>query len=266
MKKTILYLFAIACSFNAYSLSITREISNSVIGNNESTNVTLTITKGGIEGLAKLVEQIPEGFTALVVTKSGGKVKLTDNGQLKIRWFTLPANDKIIIEYRLDHLGSTSGQAEIVGSFTYMKDEAQQKYSIDATTITVGKGSGNSSVAAVKKAVVKEKVAVKEKVVVKKKPIIEEKVVEEEIVVAEKTAVPADPPVAKNNVVYKVQVGAYSNEKSMSIFKGLPDVHFKMVNGLYKYYTGNLKTESDARKLIAKAEAKGFEGAFLVKE
>ena len=103
----------------------------------------------------------------------------------------------------------------------------------------------------------------KEKVVVKK-PIIKDKVIAEKTersseVLVEKTAV-------KDNVVYKVQIGAYSNEKNMNIFKGLPDVHFKIVNGLYKYYTGNLGTESDARKLIEKAEAKGFEGAFLIKE
>jgi tetratricopeptide (TPR) repeat protein len=65
-------------------------------------------------------------------------------------------------------------------------------------------------------------------------------------------------------ILYEVQIGAYSKEIDVSIFQGLPNVHFKLRNGLYKYYTGGFGTRSDGEKLIEAAEAKGVEAPFLV--
>jgi len=261
MKKTVLYLLGIACSFNAFSVTVTRKISKSVIEKNESINVVVTISKGDISGVGKLVEIIPEGFSPAVVNKSGGRAKVSDDGELKIQWLALPANAEFVIEYRLLHLGTTAGPAKIGGTFTYLVDNSQKKYSLEETTITVGTGGSKSPSIATKKAVKKKPVAkiVIEKEVVAATPApVKEEVVTKPVIKEES--------IASGTVVYSVQLGAYSNEKSMTLFTGLPDVHLKRVNGLYKYYSGLLNSEAEARKLIIQAENKGFEGAFLVVE
>ncbi len=385
MKKMILYVFALACSFNAYSLSVTREVSKSVIGNKESINVKVTIVRDGLTGVAKLVEIIPVGFSPAVINKAGGKALVGSKGELKIQWLTLPGNDKIVVEYRLLHLGVTTGSAEITGTLTYMENKAMKKYAIDPSTITVGSSTGepikqvvkksaeslaaekkkeNERKAAIKLAkenklelqrIAAEKKAAAEKVAVenarnaeaeavaeklskenkleadriagetkaeearvlaekqkedeetaavefakKNKLALErsalEKEEEREKIAAESARIteerllkegkleadrlkaalddtkPVDETVtvkdkeATGGVIYRVQIGAYSNKKDVSIFDGLPDVHFKKINGLYKYYIGGFSTKSDAETLITTAESNGFEGAFVVTE
>lgn len=65
-------------------------------------------------------------------------------------------------------------------------------------------------------------------------------------------------------MVQKVQLGVFSMKKSKDVFKGLPDVHFKKVNGVYKYYSGKFTHEIDARENLISAKSKGFSGAFVV--
>lgn len=221
MKKIFLYVLLFNLSFTAYSVSVTREISQTTIGNKQSAVVTIKISKSGIDGIAKLVEEIPKGFRAFVTKKGGGKVLLGENGELKIVWLTLPVTDKVEIEYRLIHLGSSVGTSKIKGNFTFISGEAKQEQSISPSTITV----------------------------------------EEGFVQAEEKTV-SDAPIS---AVYKVQLGVFSAEKELSVFKDLPEVHFTIVNGFYKYFSGKFNSEEEARKIIPQAKAKGFKGAFLVR-
>lgn len=67
-------------------------------------------------------------------------------------------------------------------------------------------------------------------------------------------------------LIFKVQLGAYSKQQpDMSIFGELPNVHFGVENGLYKYYAGNYTSEYEVRDIIKQAQAAGFVGAFLVR-
>ena len=68
-----------------------------------------------------------------------------------------------------------------------------------------------------------------------------------------------------SELFFKIQLGAYSSEKSSVVFGNLPDIHFIKVGNIFKYYSGKFTNEADARAIIPQAKAKGFKGAFLVR-
>lgn len=220
MKKILLCLLLFNISLTAYSVIVSREISRSTIGNKQSAVVTVNINKAGIDGIAKLIEVIPSGFRAFVTNKGGGKVLLGEKGELKIVWLTLPVSEKIKVEYRLIHMGTSVGSDTIKGSFIYIQNDIREEKSIDPTAISVGNGA------------------------------IEKEVISTPKIIA---------------AIYKVQLGVFSEEKSLSVFKGLPDVHYSLINGFYKYFSGKFNTEAEAKKVIVEAKSKGFKGAFLVR-
>lgn len=266
MKKAILSLLLTVFTLSAFSISIKRELSKSTIKKNEIIDVTLTIVRDNIVGVTKLIEFIPDGFDAMVINKSAGRANF-DGGELKIQWLSLPANEEIIIEYRLIHLGLVEGTSEITGVFTYLENNSQQAYQIESTKIYVG----NNAIVSAKKEVKTNTVNTKEKIVPVKKEV--KATVPEVVVVKNKEKIETKPKVDDvvvtskvNNMTYKVQVGAFRIEKSLSFFEGLPNVSFKKVGDLYKYYTGAFENEEDARGMIAQAESQGYEGAFLVVE
>jgi hypothetical protein len=224
VNKLFLCFFLFSLSFSAFSVSVSREVSRSVISDNQSTIVTVRISKVGVDGIAKLIEQIPKGFGILILDKAGGKVLVGKYGELKIVWLTLPVSDNIKVVYRLIHMGANVGDYPLKGSFTFIQHDVKQEQSIDVTNITV---SGSK--------------------------------------VSEQEESPKEPVVTPGSVVYKVQLGVFSAKKNTDAFSGLPDVHFKKINGFYKYFSGKFKTEAEAKKLIPKAKAKGFSGAFLVR-
>jgi hypothetical protein len=221
VKKILLCFLLLNLSFSAYSVSITREIDRDTIGNKQSAVVTVHIVKTGVDGIAKLIEKIPDGFRAFVSNTGGGKVLVGEEGELKIVWLTLPVTDKLKIQYKLIHMGSSFGASKIRGSFTYIQNDVIQEQSIAPLQI-----------------------------------IVEAGVVESETVVI---------PSMVKKAVYKVQLGVFSSEKSINVFKGLPEIHFKKVNGFYKYFSGKFDTEAEAKKVIPQAKSKGFPGAFLVR-
>lgn len=68
-------------------------------------------------------------------------------------------------------------------------------------------------------------------------------------------------------IVFKVQISASGKKLDLtpSNFKGLNNLSVTTDNGtLYKYMYGNASNYNDAKKDLAEAKAKGFEGAYIV--
>lgn len=70
---------------------------------------------------------------------------------------------------------------------------------------------------------------------------------------------------AKSGVVYKVQIGAFTNSPDRSKFSGL-NVSVKEENGMYKALSGNFSTEAEATKHRDDLAAKGYPGFVVVYE
>ncbi len=68
-----------------------------------------------------------------------------------------------------------------------------------------------------------------------------------------------------NEVVYRVQVGAYRGNVSKEIFGDLPQlISFTGENGITRYVTGNYSSYKEAAKAKIDILLQGFEGAFVV--
>jgi len=71
-------------------------------------------------------------------------------------------------------------------------------------------------------------------------------------------------PVNKD-IIYRVQVGAFSNKLSSDVFKELPAlVYVKGDDNLYRYFTGVYKDKSDAALHKVKMVTDGYQGSFIV--
>ena len=70
---------------------------------------------------------------------------------------------------------------------------------------------------------------------------------------------------ASSNIIYRVQVGAFSRRLSLSVFSDLMDVVFvKGEDDLYKYYTGAFNDKSSAAMHKVNMSTNGYTGAFIV--
>lgn len=68
-----------------------------------------------------------------------------------------------------------------------------------------------------------------------------------------------------NEVIFRVQVGAYKGNVSKEIFGDLPQlISFMGENGITRYVTGNYASYNEAAKAKIDILLKGFEGAFVV--
>ncbi len=68
-----------------------------------------------------------------------------------------------------------------------------------------------------------------------------------------------------NEVIFRVQVGAYKGNVSKDIFGDLPQlISFQGENGVTRYVTGNYSSYQEAAKTKIDILLKGFEGAFVV--
>ncbi len=66
-------------------------------------------------------------------------------------------------------------------------------------------------------------------------------------------------------LIYRVQVGAYSKKVSNNVFSGVPDlIEIKGTDGLYRYFSGSFKDINAASARRAEVTSKGYSGAWVV--
>ena len=276
----MLSVILICSAFSGYAVKITRSVFPKEIISGGEIVVSLTVEKQGIEGFAKLIETIPEGFKAVELNSAMGNF-IFENGKVRIIWLTIPEGDSYKAEYKLIHIGTNTGKIKLNGKFFYVKEDKRTEFNLPVLNLIVKeKIETKIPIVLVDKTVVAEPVVaeavVAEPVVaeaVVAEPVVAEAVVTEPVVAE---AVVAEPIVAEavektsaedptNVLFFKVQLGAYSSEKTKSTFGNLPDIHFIKTGNFYKYYSGKFTNEASARAIIPEAKALGFKGAFLVR-
>ena len=275
MRKSLsLIVFLLSVSIPTFAVKIEREIFPSEIKRGQECIVSLKINKQGEEGFAKLMETIPEGFRAVELNSATGNF-IYEEGKLRIIWLTMPEGDYFTAEYKLVYDGDEIGDFKLNGNFYYVKNGKRSEYKLAFSSIKVLKTIEKEYVIINTAAVVAEKV--KDEVVAATKPVKKEDSVTEAIPeidkpevevkedIVDEKVIELTKPVTKSEVVFKVQLGVFSTEKSMNTFGSLQAVHFNKVGKYYKYYSGKFSSESDARVNIKKAQEQGFTGAFLVR-
>ncbi|PCJ23093.1 MAG: hypothetical protein COA97_12360 [Flavobacteriales bacterium] len=156
--------------------------------------VVVEINKKGIQGFAKITEEIPEGFIAKESDSQGGVFSFKES-EAKILWMAIPKSDRYTITYNLEaNSGVENGTYSIKGYYSYLENDVTSKYNIDGSNFELN----------IEQLVVEEPVVAP----VIEEPVIEEPVVVEPIITENSNDKVTSTPNPENEVAYKVQVGA----------------------------------------------------------
>lgn len=302
MNKVLTLLsILIGLNYNSFAIKVERTIFPTEFFENTSTIVSITVTKEGEEGFAKLMETIPAGFEVEELNSSTGNF-IYEDGKLRIIWLTMPEGESFKAEYKLIHKDAAVGLHKIDGKFYYVKDGKRSEFKLESSSAKVLKVKESKPpkpltpikvMANEKEEEVTEEIAeetttevaeevteekVEEVATEAKEEVVEATETEEvvEVVKEEVKEVAVEPKkeevvkeekkeAVTSDLVFKVQIGVFSAEKEASVFGDLPDVHYEMAGKFYKYFSGKFSSEYEARSVIEKAKKNGFPGAFLVK-
>lgn len=215
--------------------------------------VTTKISQKNLEGFSKLVDQLPNGFTAEAIKTNGGVFSFKNN-EAKILWMASPKEEEFEVAYKVIPNGADLKDYDLNGIFSYLENDVTQQKILNATTFTHNiEPVSEESVAEVVEEVIEEKPV--EEIAVVEEPVIEEPIeeVKEEVIeepqplAEEVTTTPAP----QTGIAYKVQVGAGHNSVSSNYFRNkfnLTDkVSTEAHEGWIKYVVGKFDVYKDAR-------------------
>jgi hypothetical protein len=134
----------------ATGIKCTRKLTKSTFLPGEKSIVQVKVFKKNINGLGKLIETLPQGFTATEVQNNGAVFSFSNN-QVKFLWMTLPAEDEFVVEYEIiADSDINEGSFFVEGLFTYLEGEDTKQYVISSDKVNL-KIMPNQKVAAIVK-------------------------------------------------------------------------------------------------------------------
>ena len=226
-------------SFSAYRIAAGEEVL-----------VTVEINKGNITGIAKFVEEIPDGLTAYEGNSAATNGVFTfEQQKLKIVWLNVPTQSVFKVTYKLRVSGEIKKDYRIFGKFSYLMSEVREEFFLSQGVITgYTAAEARLQASAAKNFVVENVVSV-----------ASNKVDASSAVVQPEAAV-----LIPKVTTYKVQLGVFASKKDPAVFKTLTDISNEEVAGKYKYYSGSFATKAEAEKRAEEAKKSGFSGAYVV--
>lgn len=214
--------------------------------------VEIKVQKDGMKGFARIQEVLPAGLTAMSLENKGGTFSFMDQ-KLKIIWDNLPADEDVVVSYRVLASASASGDMNITGSFSYVENDDPKKVEIPATTINL---------------------KTKDVLVTNTTPSVTATAAETTAVSVNNntttttTSNVTSTPAPENNVAFRVQICALSKlQRGSSYFEskyaisGKVSVEFH--EGWRKYVTGKFGQYNDARNYREEVKTKGVENPFV---
>jgi hypothetical protein len=103
--------------------------------------VGLNLTRGDIEGIARIQQDWPLGFSVNEVENAGAIFSMSKS-QLQFLWITLPKSQELNIRFEVTANKEYSGAIEIPMVFIYLKDDVRKEISLPSLKMTIhGKGN-----------------------------------------------------------------------------------------------------------------------------
>lgn len=256
--------------------------------------VNLLVYKRDMNKFAKIEEQIPSGFQAVVVESRNGLFTYKD-GVAKFVWMNLPEEAGFTVGYRLVPEGSKSiDDLKIDGKLSYILEGRNIAVDVTQMDVTLD-GISNANIEALMvslenreelsagKPVQTEQaetpVSQVENVVQEEKPVVREEkpVVKEEKPVIRETRTSSSGssgipdrqrlPV-QDGVYFRVQLAAAGRftdaDQTFAANNLSRPVLVERHDGLYKYTVGSFSTYDQANSFRETALSKGIDGAFVV--
>lgn len=286
MKKILTLLAVAIFSTSAFSqVSINTNIPNSFSAGS-STDIEVKIIKGGIGNFAKYQMDVPTGYVVTSSEAKGGNYTF-ENQRAKIVWVSVPSEAEFVVKFKIQVGSDAPASGTIAQKFYFLENSEKKEFEATPISVTVGgvAVATNNTPTETKPTETKpvETKPTETKPVETKptetKPVetkptetkpVETKVTETKPIETKptetssaKTTAPSTSG-AEAGMIFKIQLGAFSNEPSKSKFSGVGSVNVESIDGLFKVTTGNFKTREEAYKRLDELKAKGYNG-FLVK-
>lgn len=103
---------------------------------NVADTVKITISKGALDGFAKLQQDIPNGFKAEILESQGGTFSFKNN-TLKVIWIALPVQETFEIKYLLTATENAKTDNMMTGKFSYIEENERINIDFGPTPINV---------------------------------------------------------------------------------------------------------------------------------
>ena len=219
--------------------------------------VEIKINKTNISGFGKIVENIPEGFTAQEIESNGALFSQKGN-EIKFLWMTLPADDEFTVSYKIMVNENSTGIKVIDGKMSFLEGSEKKSSLIDGSSIEINstpKTDIPQTVNIENKPPIEENNPKKED----EKPLVQDSnpIEESSILVQDKSTENIDPistynNISSNQVNYRVQICALRKKVATDYFVKKHNVketiYADMHEGWHKYTVGDYKKYMDARK------------------
>src|SRR6218665_270325 len=111
----------------------------------QETTIELKITKGGMNGFAKLTMELPEGMAAKESENKGANYTFS-KGIAKWVWASLPPENEIIIKVTLISAADAKGSKSISAKFSFVENNAKQVVEMTPAELTIQPSDGTEAV------------------------------------------------------------------------------------------------------------------------
>jgi hypothetical protein len=103
--------------------------------------VGLNLNRGNIEGIARIQQEFPLGFSVNEVENAGAIFSMSKS-QLQFLWITLPKSQELNIRFEVTANKEYAGTVEIPMVFIYLKDDVRKEIILPSLKMTIhGKGN-----------------------------------------------------------------------------------------------------------------------------
>lgn len=126
----------VSSASNTSRLSCSRSFDAKKTGPGETFLVTLKVKKSNVSGVGKIIENIPDGFTAQE-GENNGAIFSQKGSQVKFLWMTLPSDNEFSVSYKIMVDENLDGNKVIDGKMSYLDGDMTKNILIDGTSIEI---------------------------------------------------------------------------------------------------------------------------------
>ncbi len=112
--------------------------------------IGLKINRGNFEGIARIQQDWPLGFSVNEVENAGAIFSMSKS-QLQFLWITLPKSQELNLRFEVTANKEYSGNIEIPMVFIYLKEDVRKEIVLPSLNMTIH-GNGNSALGNIKPA------------------------------------------------------------------------------------------------------------------
>jgi hypothetical protein len=259
-----LFLFAYPFVFlnltSGQTLTVAGNFPDSVLPG-QSFEVPFTIEKGSVSSFAKFQVDVPSGFYANPVDIHNGNWTF-EQSRAKIVWVSVPSEPSFNVKINFKAPATASSIAQFSVKFFYLENNIKKELDVNPYSVVISSASANAATSTTETSSSVTTVTTTNTETV---TAIENENVNTSTAGDTQTSKATQPTndskaASNTNVVFRIQIGAFSTKPPQSKFSGLKDIWMYEENGLTKVTTGKFSTLKEAEDFKSVLKSKGTDG------